>query len=423
VPEEAASKPRDVPRPRSLRAAPTKTKLVHATVHTACAIVLVISLFSITFEVNALVRGCLLLGLYIVFEETSIRESTLRIKLSSGPAADMTSVWTLAAAVILPLAYCMTLIALLLTHQLIRHQRTKLPYVAAYAISVNLLSGGAAHLVVVATNGHTGGLSPTLVRALVVCAAILAFTTVNRLTVYISYASWDGLNGQGLVGDWDDNLLEISTLCLGGLASVAVVYEPWITPLVLLPMILLQRGALIRELETVASTDSKTGLLNAIAWEQLAQRELSRSSRESQSVAILIIDLDRFKAVNDVYGHLVGDVVLREIGRCLVTELRDYDVVGRFGGEEFVALLPDAGTAQAAVIAERIRARINTLQMSALSPDTVVSQDSILSASIGVACSPQDGNELQELLHAADTALYVAKNAGRNRVEFAKAAS
>jgi diguanylate cyclase (GGDEF)-like protein len=200
-------------------------------------------------------------------------------------------------------------------------------------------------------------------------------------------------------------------------------YEPWLTPLVLMPMILLQRGALIRELETVASTDSKTGLLNAIAWEQLAQRELSRSTRDSLKVAIMIIDLDRFKAVNDVYGHLVGDVVLREVGRCLIAELRDYDTVGRFGGEEFVALLPDVGAFEAGVIAERVRARINTLQMSVLSPSTEVNSDSILSASIGVACFPQDGVELQELLHASDAALYVAKNGGRNRVEFAKTGS
>jgi diguanylate cyclase (GGDEF)-like protein len=196
--------------------------------------------------------------------------------------------------------------------------------------------------------------------------------------------------------------------------------EPWLTPLVLMPMILLQRGALIRELETVASTDAKTGLLNAIAWEQLAQRELSRSSRDQMSVAILIIDLDRFKAVNDVYGHLAGDVVLREIGRCLTAELRDYDTVGRFGGEEFVALLPEVGAAEAAIIAERVRARINTLRMSVLAPDTQTEYDNTLSASIGVACFPGDGSELQELLHAADGALYVAKNSGRNRVEFAK---
>ena len=423
MPEAPKTEPTEVPRPRSLWVAPRATKVVHTAVHLACLIVVVIAIVSAHFELSSLVQAFLLLGLYVAFEEASMRESALRLRLSNGPAADMTSVWTLAAAVILPLGYALLLIALVWGHQRLRHQHAKLFFLATFALSTWLLSGAAAHLVMMTTAGHTWGLPPALARALAIVVAILVYTSVNRATVYSSYASWGGLNGQTIVGGWDDNLLEMSTLCLGGLASVAVVYEPWLTPLVLLPMILLQRGALIRELETVASTDSKTGLLNAIAWEQLALRELSRSARDSLNVAILIIDLDRFKAVNDIYGHLVGDVVLREIGRCLVAELRDYDVVGRFGGEEFVALLPDAGAAEAAVIAERVRARINTLQMSALSPSTIVSQDSTLSASIGVACCPSDGTELQELLHAADAALYVAKNAGRNRVEFAKSSS
>ena len=134
-----------------------------------------------------------------------------------------------------------------------------------------------------------------------------------------------------------------------------------------------------------------------------------------------LLDVDLFKSYNDSYGHLAGDLVLREIARCLTAEVRDYDTVGRFGGEEFVALLPEVTAAEAKIIAERVRARINTLQMSVLVPATGIETDSILSASIGVACYPSDGIELQELLHAADSALYVAKNAGRNRVEFAKA--
>jgi diguanylate cyclase (GGDEF)-like protein len=321
------------------------------------------------------------------------------------------------------LGYAVILIAILRGHRWFRHQRDR--DVAAYSAWLNfgtsVLACGAAHYIVTAVNHQIGTLPNGLSNAVVIGLAILAYTTVNRLTVYIAVSTWRGLNGQSVLGSWDDNLLELATLCLGGLASIAVLYEPWLTPLVLMPMILLQRGALIRELETVASTDSKTGLLNAIAWEQLAQRELSRATREVLSVAILIIDLDRFKTVNDVHGHLVGDVVLREVGRCLITELRDYDIVGRFGGEEFVALLPDVGAEEAGVIAERVRARINTLQMSILSPATSADgKDSLLSASIGVACFPSDGTELQELLHRADAALYVAKNAGRNRVEFAK---
>src|SRR6185437_8023865 len=102
----------------------------------------------------------------------------------------------------------------------------------------------------------------------------------------------------------------------------------------------------------------------------------------------------------------------REIGRCLTAEVRDYDTVGRFGGEEFVALLPEVSAIVAGIIAERVRARINTLQMSVVVPGTGIEVDRTLSASIGVACFPIDGMDLQELLHAADSALYVAKNTG-----------
>jgi diguanylate cyclase (GGDEF)-like protein len=423
VPKEPAREPQVATRPRSLKVAPRATQIVYSLIYLSCAIVAISALVLTNIALKPLVQCLLLLGLYIVFEEVSRRESSLRIRLSSGPRPDMTSVWNLAAAVVLPLGYAVVLITVLRGHRWLRHQRDVRPYAAWFSYSTSILSCAAAHYVVASINNSLIQVPDTLTRALVIGLAILTYTSVNRLLVYVAYGTWRGLNGQNIVGSWDDNLLEMSTLCLGGLASVAVLYEPWLTPLVLMPMILLQRGALIRELETVASTDSKTGLLNAIAWEQLAQRELSRSTRDNLRVAIMIIDLDRFKAVNDVYGHLVGDVVLREIGRCLIAELRDYDTVGRFGGEEFVALLPDVGALEAGVIAERVRARINTLQMSVLSPSTQVSDDSILSASIGVACFPQDGTELQELLHASDAALYVAKNGGRNRVEFAKTAS
>jgi diguanylate cyclase (GGDEF)-like protein len=423
VPKEPKKEPQVASRPRSLKVAPRATKIVYSLIYISCALVAIAALVTARIELKPLVQTSLLLGLYVVFEEVSRRESSLRIRLSNGPRPDMTSVWNLAAAVVLPLGYAVVLISVLRGHRWFRHQRDVRPYAAWFGFSTSVLSCAAAHYVVVAINRGVVEMPGAITRALVIGLAIVAYTTVNRLLVYVAFGTWRGLNGQTIVGSWDDNLLEMSTLCLGGLASVAVLYEPWLTPLVLMPMILLQRGALIRELETVASTDSKTGLLNAIAWEQLAQRELSRSSRDSLSVAIMIIDLDRFKAVNDVYGHLVGDVVLREVGRCLIAELRDYDTVGRFGGEEFVALLPDVGAIEAGVIAERVRARINTLQMSVLSPTTEVDRDSVLSASIGVACFPQDGSELQELLHASDAALYVAKNGGRNRVEFAKSAS
>ncbi|MCU1656453.1 MAG: hypothetical protein JWO57_1109, partial [Pseudonocardiales bacterium] len=169
------------------------------------------------------------------------------------------------------------------------------------------------------------------------------------------------------------------------------------------------------------TTDAKTGLLNAVAWEQLSQRELSRAERQGDTTAVLIIDLDRFKLINDDYGHLVGDIALKAVSQCLKNELRGYDMVGRFGGEEFVALLPSVGEENALLIAQRLRRSLELIRVASLVAPTVeVSPDRSLTVSIGVACSPIDGTEIGDLLHAADSALYVAKQSGRNRVELAR---
>ncbi len=139
---------------------------------------------------------------------------------------------------------------------------------------------------------------------------------------------------------------------------------------------------------------------------------------------MLIIDLDHFKRVNDTWGHVAGDAVLRGIGDCLRDELRTYDTIGRFGGEEFVAILPAVDEPQAAVIAERLRQRIADLTIaqfaaSANDPAAAAASEHTLSTSIGIACYPDHGSELEQLLLGADGALYRAKDGGRNRVEFA----
>jgi diguanylate cyclase (GGDEF)-like protein len=130
---------------------------------------------------------------------------------------------------------------------------------------------------------------------------------------------------------------------------------------------------------------------------------------------LLLIDLDHFKAVNDNFGHLVGDAALQAVGLRLKRELRQYDVVGRFGGEEFVALLPGVDTTDAAAAAERIRAAIASISLAEMGTAT----DSTLTASLGVAMYPLHGDDLGEVLRAADTALYLAKSAGRDRVTVA----
>jgi diguanylate cyclase (GGDEF)-like protein len=251
-----------------------------------------------------------------------------------------------------------------------------------------------------------------------VLLAIAVYGAVNRALVTLALLDM-GARGRALLGSRDENLVELATLCLGGLLALAAVYQPWLCVLVVAPMAALQRGALVRELEAAATTDAKTGLLNAVAWEHLAKREMARGLREEYGVGLLIIDVDRFKVVNDRFGHLAGDAVLRGVGKCLEASMREYDGVGRFGGEEFVAVLPNAVEADSMVIAERTRAKINQLRVSDFVEGIPEESDLNLAVSIGVSCMPADGTELAELLHAADGALYRAKAMGRNRVVLA----
>lgn len=168
-----------------------------------------------------------------------------------------------------------------------------------------------------------------------------------------------------------------------------------------------------------ATHDGLTGLLNRNAVLDVLERELSRTARDqTSSVGIALIDLDHFKAINDSYGHTVGDLVLCESMVRGKEVLRPYDFLGRYGGEEFLAVLPGCSSEDAKSVAERIRARI------ASQPLVCDGRAIHISASLGVTCSadwPQNTEGLS-LIRAADEALYRAKSAGRNRVEAAPAA-
>jgi two-component system cell cycle response regulator len=166
-----------------------------------------------------------------------------------------------------------------------------------------------------------------------------------------------------------------------------------------------------RRFEVLASTDALTGCLNRRALLEKLEQELDRARRYEFPVTILMIDLDRFKAVNDSLGHLVGDAVLRQLGELLRREVRSVDLVARYGGEEFVVLLPNTAVDGGLSFAERLRDRVARHDFtSGLAPLA-------LTVSIGVATFPATpGQTVDELLAAADQALYRAKHDGRNLV-------
>jgi len=171
-----------------------------------------------------------------------------------------------------------------------------------------------------------------------------------------------------------------------------------------------------RAVERVASHDALTGVWNRSELAGILHREMAHSRRTAVPLALAMADLDHFKAVNDRYGHLAGDAVLREVAGRLRRSLRAYDTVVRYGGEVFLLVMPGCDDARAWVVAERARDSVQRRPVE--TPDGLLS----VTVSIGVATTAHAGAVGQEaLIRAVDAALYRAKRSGRNRVELAAA--
>jgi diguanylate cyclase (GGDEF)-like protein len=166
---------------------------------------------------------------------------------------------------------------------------------------------------------------------------------------------------------------------------------------------------------TLSRTDPLTGVHNRRSVMELLESEVARTLRHAPPLAVVILDMDFFKQVNDTWGHPTGDLVLKETARLLRETLRQSDIVGRYGGEEFILVLPDTTQAGSARLAERCRNRLAETPVTAMSGEVIH-----ISASFGLACNEQSpGLSAEALIKAADQALYQAKHNGRNRVEVA----
>lgn len=164
------------------------------------------------------------------------------------------------------------------------------------------------------------------------------------------------------------------------------------------------------EIYRLVTTDGLTGLANRRAFEDALAREFSRATRYSRPMSVLMIDVDHFKQVNDLHGHLAGDTALRHVGATLRGSIRRDDLAGRVGGEEFAVLLPEIERADALRVAEKLRACIATKQIDY--EGTAIA----LTVSIGVASRGEHDKQPEDLVRRADEALYSAKRAGRDRV-------
>ncbi|HEU5088886.1 MAG TPA: sensor domain-containing diguanylate cyclase, partial [Roseiflexaceae bacterium] len=173
----------------------------------------------------------------------------------------------------------------------------------------------------------------------------------------------------------------------------------------------LRNAQLFGEVQRLAITDALTGVYNRRHFLDLAHTELARANRSPAPLAMLMLDIDQFKRINDTYGHAVGDRALQSMVHCCRATLRTIDVLGRYGGEEFAVLLSGADEQQALMVAERLRQQIAEV------PIPLGDREISITVSIGVAVRAEHSTlSLQTLLDYADKALYQAKSAGRNRV-------
>lgn len=367
------------------------------------------------------VRFLALLVVSCLQTELSLGTEKARRYLADRPHINMTSVWMFSGAAVLPLAMAVALTVITYLHLWLRVWwpiQGRPAYRVVFSAATVLLAVMSVQPVL-RLFGADDVLRADWQGGLVLLAAsvsILVYTSVNGVPVAIAVkAHHPARPWSKTFGTRAENALELATLSLGAVTATVLVTQPVLVALMLLPVIVLHRNVLMRQLEEKASQDSKTGLLTAEEWQTRVAAELVRNARTRDPFAVLMVDLDRFKKVNDTYGHVAGDAVLRTVAMTITGQLRAYDSVGRWGGEEFVVLLPQIPDDDARDVAERIRVAVRDLTVTVtVSESTHVITD--LSASVGVACFPDAAVTVDGLVHVADERMYQAKRAGRNTV-------
>ena len=359
----------------------------------------------------------ILVALGIVHTELAAGVERIRLMVTRPTHVGLTSVWTFAGALTLPFAAAAAVAVVVQGCAWLRSGEARAPLYKHVFSTASVVLACAAAGAVAAQGGAFG--------QAVIPSALLAYTAVNSLliTAVVAMTVPAPREPRTLFGDLDDNVLELATLTLGALVALVLGINPLLVALVLPPLLVLHRAVLVGRLEEAAATDGKTGLLNAHTWGARAQHQLRQAGGTGVPHAVLVLDLDHFKTVNDLYGHLAGDQVLAAVAAALRSEVRERDLVGRFGGEEFVILLVgrrEGGETDLGVIAERIRERVAGLVVDVTTPDGTV-RIRRLSVSVGGALHPGGWADLDGLLRIADTALYSAKRAGRNQVRMGRA--
>ncbi|HEU5471449.1 MAG TPA: GGDEF domain-containing protein [Actinophytocola sp.] len=335
---------------------------------------------------------------------------------------DLTGIWSFPAVVVLPIHLALLLIVLSRTQRWFVARRPL--YRFTFSAASMLLGAMVTYAVLMVFEPHTwtdldvpgsftqfgilliAGVVYFVSQALVIGAGAIALSTTTPTI-------------RTVLGTKEDNELEALTIGLGMMSAILLVNLPAALAVMVLLSVVGNRIAEVRQLQVDVRTDPKTGLLNMRGWHEAAQRALERAGRADAPAAVLMVDLDHFKSINDTWGHPAGDDVLERVAEALRTETRPSDVIGRFGGEEFVLLLPEADSGEAVTAGERIRRRIAELQVSTTDKRGGPVDISERTTSVGIAVYPDHGRALDELVQLADAAVYEAKENGRDQVRVA----
>ncbi len=351
-------------------------------------------------------------------------EMTKRTGENAGVIKDVYGVWELPLAILLPPLY--TLVAPIFRFTLTQLRIRRVPlHRRVFSMAVMGLSNASASLVFHGLTQRFGIAAPSMgvpaatLWLLAAAAAAITLWIVNTSLMFPAFKGSDPTTTlRGLLAP-DSLLNDLAESCVAVLVTLGIAITPLTIGFAVPFVTLLQRSFRHTHLVAASRIDTKTGLLNAGTWEREAATEVARAVRTHTSLAVALIDIDHFKAVNDSFGHLAGDRALRTVARALPIFLREYDLVGRFGGEEFALLLPQARALDAYRIAERIRTHIGSMPITV--SDDPDAEPVRLSISVGVAVlgarwDSSGAAQLTELLAAADGALYQAKRNGRNQV-------
>jgi diguanylate cyclase (GGDEF)-like protein len=368
-------------------------------------------------------RDLALLAVLVACDAATI-EVYRRAGENAGVIKEVYAVWELPIALLLPPVYALTVP--ILRHALAQWRIRQFPvHRRAFSAAAIGLSYGAASLAFHAVTGSplastvTPGTHTSAWILTVALAGILMWIINTGMLLPAWKASDPAARLRDLALGSEAVRNDVAEACVAVLVTFAVAINPLAIVFALPIVMLLQRSLRHAQLVNASRIDSKTGLLNAGTWEREAAVEVARAVRTRTPLALALVDVDHFKEVNDTFGHLTGDRALKAIARAFRIYLREYDLTGRFGGEEFALLLPHTSALDAYGIAERIRDHIAVAPLDV--GDLPEGEHVRVTVSIGVAAlgAPWDtrmGSQITDLLATADRALYQAKRAGRDQV-------